>query len=137
MTDKTASQAPDFLTPEEQALEADAREWREVSEEDVAEVKFTFDAVGDQFIGVYTGLRVIENENGKFTQFRFTRDGEHYFINAGWNLIQGMRQVREGQRVRITWISERDTGAATPMRVFRVDVARSNVTATAPRQRNT
>lgn len=124
MTDKATPSAPDFLTLEEQAQEADAAQWRTVSEDDVEETKVTFDDMNEPFIGTYRGHRIIENENGKFTQFLFEEGGYRYFTNAGWNLIQGMAKVNVGQRVRITWINNRDTGQETPMRIFRVDVAK-------------
>lgn len=127
MTDKATPSAPDFLTPEEQAQEADAAQWRTVSEDDVEETKVTFDDMNEPFIGTYRGHRIIENENGKFTQFLFEENGMRYFTNAGWNLIQGMAKVNIGQRVRITWINNRDTGQETPMRIFRVDVAKPHL----------
>lgn len=115
---------PSFLTPEELAAEADAAQWRTVSEDDVEEIKVSFERIGDQFIGDYIGPRTIENENGKFVQYRFSDDGKRYFINGGWSLMQGMSQVREGTRCRITWTGERNTGADSPMKVMRVDVAK-------------
>jgi hypothetical protein len=116
--------APDFLTPDEQAQEADAREWRQVSEDDVEETKLTFDTMNEPWIGTYLGSRIVENDNGKFTQYRFEKDGFRYFTNANFNLHQAMVKVPTGRQVRITWISERDTGQQTPMRIFRVDVKR-------------
>jgi hypothetical protein len=115
---------PDFLTAEEQAAEADAAQWKTVSEEDVEEIKVSFDQIGDQFIGDYIGPRIIENENGKFAQYRFTDDGEFYFINGGWSLTQAMTRVPKGSRCRIMWTGERDTGGESPMKIMRVDVAR-------------
>ena len=124
MTTKANPSGPDFLTPDEIAQEADEAQWRTVSEEDVEETKHTFDDMNEPFTGKYLGPRIIENENGKFTQFRFESNGQRYFINAGWNLITGMSKVNIGQVVRITWINNRDTGQDTPMRIFRVDVAK-------------
>lgn len=124
MTTGKAPDAPDFLTADELAQEADEREWRTVSEEDVEETKWTFDNMNEPFFGTFTGERVIDNENGKFIQYRFEENGYHYFINSGWSLAQGMKTVRKGQRCRITWVNNRDTGQDTPMRVFRVDVAK-------------
>lgn len=128
MTEKPASPAPDFLTPDELAAEADEREWQQVSEDDVEETKHVFEALNVPFIGVYAGLRIVETAEGKFTQFKFDKPEGRYFITASWNLIQGMQRVREGQTCRITWIGERDTGQLSPMRIFKVDVQR----ATAP-----
>jgi hypothetical protein len=122
--DGTSGAAPDFLTSEEQAQEEDARQWRQVSDDDVEETKVTFDNMNEPFVGTYRGSRIIENENGKFTQYLFEHNELRYFINAGWSLIQGMRKVLVGQTCRITWINNRDTGMDTPMRVMRVDVAR-------------
>lgn len=138
MTAKPASpdapdETPDFLTPEEKALEADAAQWRQVSDDDVEETKHSFDDMNVPFIGTYRGARIIETDEGKFTQFLFDVEGQRYFINAGFNLIQGMRKVLMGQTCRITWINNRDTGQETPMRVFRVDVAKPAPGTPAPR----
>lgn len=133
MTAKSEASSPDFLTPDELAQEADDREWRQVSEEDVEEIKFTFDDMGESFIGVYRKQRIVDGAEGKFTQYIFDVDNLRYFINAGWNLIQGMQKVTPGQKCRITWISNRDTGQETPMRIFRVDVAKPQSGTTATR----
>lgn len=124
MTTAKKESGPDFLSDEEKALEADAREWQQVSEDDVEETKLTFDNMNEPFIGEYIGPRKVENENGTFTQYRFRKDGFTYFTNANFALHQAMQKVRIGKTVRITWISERDTGQATPMRIFKVDVKR-------------
>lgn len=109
--------------PEDVKQEA-AEEWRRVSEEETDEIKIVFDTIGDEFIGTYIGHRVIENENGKFTQYRFSVGTETYFTNAGHSLMQGMSHVIKGNRVRVTYVSDKDTGQETPMRVFAVDVSR-------------
>lgn len=132
MAGSAATPGPDFLTPEEQAAEADAQQWATVSEDDVDEEKFTFDVLGDQFIGDYIGVRIVDGTDGKITQFRFTAAERFYFINAGWSLIQGMSNVRKGMRVRITWTGERDTGQPSKMRLFRVDVSKVKPTSPAP-----
>lgn len=129
MTTAPQGSAPDFLTPDELAQEADASEWETVSEEEHDETKVTFDNWGDQFIGDYIGSRQVENENGKFTQFTF-KDGElYYFINGNWALTRAMANVPKGSRCRITYVSDKDTGKETPMMLYRVDVPRKRRTA--------
>src|SRR6266436_4848599 len=81
------------------------------------------DTIGDEFIGEYIGSRLIESEDGKFTQFRFKVEDDVYFTNAGYSLLRGMSHVIKGQRVRVVFSSERDTGQESLMRIFRVDVA--------------
>jgi hypothetical protein len=102
-----------------------AEEWQTVSEDEVDETKIVFDTIGDEFIGIYAGPRVIENEDGKFTQYRFTVGDEHYFTNAGYSLMRGMSNVPKGSRVRIVFSSERDTQQDSPMKVFTVQVAKA------------
>jgi hypothetical protein len=102
-------------------------EWVTVSEDEVDEVKFTFDALGEELIGEYLGTRNLGNENGTYTQYRFKLAGDVYaFVNGNYSLSQGMRPVRIGSMVRITWVDEKDTGQDSLMRIFRVDVARKS-----------
>jgi hypothetical protein len=100
-------------------------EWSTVSQDDVNETKISFDFIGDEFIGTYLGTRSQQNDNGSYTQLRFRgEDGEVYFTNANYSLSEGMRQVRPNNLVRLTYVADKDTGQPTPMRIFRVDVAR-------------
>lgn len=125
MTANSKPAAPDFLTPEELAAEADAAQWRTVSEEEHDETKIHFENWGDEFIGTYKGNRKVENENGKFTQFLFEHNGIHYFVNGNWNLVQGMSKVPIGALTRLRYIADKDTGQQTPMKLYKVDVARA------------
>ena len=104
-------------------------QWTTVSEEDVNEIKFAFDVIGDELIGTYLGTRDQSNDNGSYTQYRYedTDDGTVYFVNGNYSLSAGMRTVRIGSLCRITYVADKDTGQATPMRIYRVDVARRNV----------
>lgn len=99
-------------------------EWTTVSEDETDEIKIVFDTIGDEFVGTYIGPRVIETEDGKFTQYRFKVGDEVYFTNAGYSLMRGMQKVQPGSRVRITYKADRDTGRETPMRIMQVDVAK-------------
>lgn len=99
-------------------------DWQTVSEDETDETKIVFDTIGDVFIGEYLGSRVIESEDGKFTQFRFKKGDEVYFTNAGYSLLRGMQKVRIGQMTRLLFKSERDTGQDSPMRIMQVDVAK-------------
>lgn len=100
-------------------------EWQTVSEDEVDETKIVFDTIGDEFIGIYLGPRIIEQEDHKFTQYRFQVGEDYYFTNAGYSLMRGMSNVPKGSRVRIVFSSERDTGQESPMRIFTVQVSKA------------
>jgi hypothetical protein len=137
VTAQSKPDAPDFLTEDEKAAEADAAQWRTVSEEEHDETKLRFENWNDQFIGTYTGNRRVENENGKYTQFTFEANGLHYFVNSNWALMRAMTNVVKGQQVRITYIGDKDTGQETPMKLFKVDVAKRRLTPAARTPDNT
>jgi|SRR5215472_4355851 len=100
-------------------------EWTTISEEQEDEEKVSFDVLGDEFIGTYLGKRDQANDNGSYVQLRFRGTDElAYFINANWSLTNAMKNVRPNMMVRVTYIGDKDTGQASPMRIFRVDVAR-------------
>lgn len=90
------------------------------------ESKVAFDTIGDEFIGTFLGTRTIPNADGSYVQYRFKQDGtnEICFINANYNLREGMQNVRAGTKVRIRYVSDVDTGMAQPMRTFEVAVAK-------------
>lgn len=127
MTTKASPDVPDFMPDSAKSAEAIPDEWVQVSEDEVAETKLTFDRMNEPFTGEYIGNRVIDGAESKFFQYRFMSDGYYYFVNGNWSLSQGMKSVRKGQRVRITWISEKDTGQLTPMRVYKVEVQRIRI----------
>ena len=100
--------------------------WKTVSDpaQTVEETKIIFDTVEDEFIGTYLGMREVDGgENGTYKQARFSDDNKNlYFVNANYSLRQGLKTVRPGSLVRIEFTSEQDTGQASPMRVFTVQV---------------
>jgi hypothetical protein len=112
MTGKAETQAPESG-------------WKTVSEDEVDETKVVFDTIGDIFVGRYLGQRTLSNADGSYIQLRFQgEDGNHYFTNANYSLQKAFDGMRAGTTCRITFVSEKDTGQRTPMRVFRVDVRR-------------
>lgn len=93
------------------------------------ETKIVFDTIGDNFTGIYLGMRDQSNSDGSYKQARFEAvdgSGEVYFTNANYSLRDGLKTVRNGSKVRITYTDDLDTGQASPMRVFKVEVARKN-----------
>lgn len=99
--------------------------WKTVSDpaQTDEETKIVFDTIGDEFIGTYLGMREVDGgENGKYKQARFKANDELYFVNANYSLRQGLKDVRIGSLARIEFTSEQDTGQASPMRVFTVQV---------------
>lgn len=127
MTTKPQDSKPETEPDGMSEAALDGIEWEEVSEEDVDEIKQSFDTLGEVFTAVYLGYRQTQTDSGTLTQYRFRKDGLTYFINGTWSLMQGMAKVPVNSPCRIQWVSERDTGQPSPMRVFRVDIPKRNV----------
>lgn len=110
--------------------------WTTVSDtsEQEPESKIVFDQIGDEFTGYFLGTRVVEPADiteKPFSQARFEgvdeqgeKTGTVYFTNMGYSLRQGLKDVRAGSLVRITYVADTDTGQASPMKEFRIEVAR-------------
>jgi hypothetical protein len=118
----TLGTEPEDFTTQPPVTDTPSDEWQTVSEDEVDETKIVFDTIGDSFTGIYIGSRTIENDEGKFTQYRYKAGDEVYFTNAGYSLMRGMTNVPKGSACRITFSSERDTGRESPMRIFTVEV---------------
>lgn len=94
--------------------------------------QIVFDTIGDQFIGLYLGSRVVEvlEKDGRTSAFKilmFTgTDGKPYQINAGWKLDSAFESAAVPDRsiVRITYVKDVDTGQNDPMKDYRVEVAK-------------
>lgn len=114
-TDKTAS-----TTNEE-------FEWVTVSDPATAtaDIKMVFEVIGDEFTGIWEGFRNIGSGENAYKQARFSDDeGSTYFCNSNYSLTEALSKVRIKSRVRVTYSGDLDTGQESPMRVFKVDVAR-------------
>jgi hypothetical protein len=86
-----------------------------------------FDTVGDAFVGLFTGKREVEVDGGTFTLLTFMgAGGKRYQTNAGWKLENGFMDadIKRGDIVRVTYVQDVDTGQPSPMKDFRVEVAR-------------
>jgi hypothetical protein len=96
------------------------------------ETKMVFEVFGDQFTGIYLGMRNIPSADGGYQQARFEKDGETFFTNANFSIRDGLKSVRNGAKVRLTYVNDLDTGQASPMRVYTVEVARVTRSASRP-----
>jgi hypothetical protein len=109
-------------------------QWKTVSgDDDVEETKIVFDTIGDSFTGIYLGQRTIEPSDPTerpYSQARFENEDGIFFTNMGFSLRKGLKDVRVGKLVRVTFSSEMDTGQDSPMKVFKVEVAASPSRAT-------
>lgn len=99
-------------------------EWVVVSEDELNETKWNFELIGESLTGEYLGSRSLDNKDGGYTQYRFQVGDDIYFVNGNYSLTRGMSSVRTGSLCRITYVADKDTGQATPMRIFTVEVAR-------------
>lgn len=108
-------------------MDWDNVEWQTVVAESGTQI--VFDEIGDVFVGLYLGSRIVEFVNPKgetetFTLLTFKgTDGEIYQTNAGWKLQEGFRDIPAQSITRITRVKDVDTGRKDPMKDFRIDVA--------------
>ena len=104
--------------------------WETVAEG--SRTKVQFDTIGDVFTGEYQGTEEITNPNDGRTwmQYNFRGhspaelSGELCAINGGFAFRRAFESVPVGSLVRITFIKTVDTGQPTPMKDFKVEVAR-------------
>jgi hypothetical protein len=93
-----------------------------------APTQLTFDTVGDTFIGLYIGQETVEFEfKGKpdsFVQLSFLVGDEPYAINAGYDLLRGFKGIPDNTYVRIQLRKLVDVGQQSPLKSYRVDVAK-------------
>lgn len=93
--------------------------------------QFTFETVGQQFVGKYLGSETIEPEGWSpedyFIRHNFRdRDGKLWGINGGFKLNDGLREIAAGQIVRITYVGDVEMGPGkNPMKDYRIDVAKT------------
>lgn len=96
--------------------------------------KVVFDSWGDEFIGRYKGPRTVTPGSGDaFTVYIFTQDGtflpdnetpEEFSVSATNALRSGMKKVRPGALVRLTYLDDIDSGNGNFIKNIRIDVAR-------------
>lgn len=107
----------------------DSIDWDKVTWETVVEESgepVVFETVGDKFIGMYTGKRHVETEDGKFVILTFKGPGGRaYQTNAGWKLESAFDEdlIMRGDIVCVTYVKDVDTGQPSPMKDFRVQRA--------------
>ena len=102
-------------------------EWEVVAPESGEPVKFT--NKGDSFIGVFTKTIVISfEEDGtpqSFNQHIFAdSEGAVRTINGGYKFDKELAALEPGSKVRITYVGDVDTGRPSPMKDYRIEVAK-------------
>jgi len=99
-------------------------EWTVVSEAlSEPETKIVMDDDGDEFTGLYLGMREIPSPSGAYQQARFdVPEVGICFMNANWSLRQGLTKVRVRSEVRIRRTGTQDTGQESPMVIYEVAV---------------
>lgn len=96
-----------------------------------APVRLVWEAPGDIFIGTYQGEEKagIDPENGRpFSKYVFTDpDGVRVAVDQSSAVRDGMTRgnVRIGDEVRLSYVSDTDTGQQSPRRDITVEVKRN------------
>jgi hypothetical protein len=101
-------------------------QWQTVSapDEQPEEIKFVFEGYGDALTGTYLGLRELKDRETQrpYYQARFRdEDNDIVFTRANASMLEGLERVRIGTMTRVTYTSDKDTGQASPMRMFKVE----------------
>lgn len=116
-------------------------QWESVSEG--SRIVCTFDEIGDTFIGEFQGWEIVTNPNKpeeKWTQANYRGiypneiNGEPAAIAPGYFLLQTLQEREKalaekgedmrGEVHRIIYKANQDTGQASPMKSYSLDVAR-------------
>jgi len=125
----TASKAKvaDNTTPEVDDFDAapyiegaDTWEWDVVQKE--SPIGVTFDTIGDEFIGMFTGKEHItpdKDEPFDLLTFEDSR-GKRYSMSPSYKLDRAFAAMPEGTWCRIVYVADIDTGNKQPMKDFRV-----------------
>lgn len=114
-------------------------EWTTVSDGSAApeqETKIVFEEYGDEFIGEFLGYRHLTDRVTQqgYTQARFRADdGEICYVRANHSMKEGLDRVRIGQRTRVCYVDDVDTGMPSPMRSFTVQVSAGSAEGSAGR----
>jgi hypothetical protein len=82
-----------------------------------AESQIVFENIGDEFIGTFMGMDRLDSG---VWQAHFTKDGEDFFTNAGYDLRRKLQKVPVKALTRMKFVDELDTGQETKMRIFDV-----------------
>jgi len=105
--------------------------WELVSEEMPTRVQF--ENIGDEFIGTFRKIETIDASSGSFRQYIFdvvTLNGEEqnpderFAVSAGSRIRAGMQKARPGNKVRIRFTAEVDTGQDSPMKEYEISIQR-------------
>lgn len=99
-----------------------SEQWDTVQEESATRV--VFDEYGDSIKGTFIGPEEIAPQNGEpFTLLLLRGDDDVvYALNSSYKLDQAFGKVNPGDYVRVTYVKEIDTGEASPMKDFKVEV---------------
>lgn len=100
---------------------------REIEHQDRAflKVKDVFQKTGDKFVGLYVGSEVNTRLEGTPVDYFFKqRDGTEVSITIKGSLDTQLKKaaLQAGEKVTITFVSERETTKGNPQRIFNVKV---------------
>lgn len=97
----------------------DEEGWEDVD----SEAQIVFDTIGDRFVGTFVGWS--ESESKGIPQAHFVNDEGKFFVNCGWSLKQQLKDVAKGTLCRLIYVADQDTGQASPMMIFKVQIKRA------------
>lgn len=86
-----------------------------------------FNSIGDSLTGLYEGTRMFKSRLAGEQQVYDVRTQDGLFtITGNWDLNEKMGKVRAGAWIRVTYVDDKPMRQGlTPMRIFKVEVSRS------------
>lgn len=115
-------------SPQVVGYDATGVEWENIKEESPDQI--TLDVLGDTLIAIYKGTDIIEFENNKgeaqsFKQHRLRLPSGPAVINGSYELDAIFEKMPVDSMFRLQLLKLVDTGQQSPMKSYRVDVAKS------------
>jgi hypothetical protein len=128
--------APDTTESQIVGYDEGQFQWENVHEESPDQI--TFDTVGDTLIAEYQGMDTItftetkkdgSTEDRSFVQLRFRLPNGPAVVNGGYELVEAYKEIPTNSMTRTQLIKFVDTGQQSPMKSYRVDVAKRTANA--------
>lgn len=112
-------------------------DWEFETVRDESPTRVIFEEFGDTFVGQFSRLDHITPDNGKDDPFDlwvyYAQDGKPYAVNDSYAVRQGMKDVLEGQWVRLTYVKDIPSSKGNDVKDIKVEVRKDK--AAIPAQR--
>lgn len=112
-------------------------QWEERGQEEAEKVGLPyvkFDTIGTEFVGKYLSQEeetsTFNGESRKSTVYTFMNKQGSFKVNPPADLRKRLATLKIGEIAKIIYVSDKDIGKPSPMKVFKLMVAKTGPTAT-------